>query len=554
MPQPAPPQWLADGVIYEIYPQSFADSNGDGVGDLRGVIDHLDYLAWLGIDTIWFNPCFASPFRDAGYDVSDYLRIAPRYGTNDDMVALVEAARDRGVRVLLDLVAGHTSIEHPWFVASSDDPADDRYVWSDRPGEDLVAGIGTRPGWYLKNFFPEQPALNFGYARLDDAEPWRQPPDAAGPQRNRAALREIIAYWLDRGVAGFRVDMAFSLVKDDPGLIETTALWREIAAWMHDAYPGSVLLPESDEARTATAGVRGGFDADFALVIHPEHSALFHDGVAGMLPWQSRLEPSYFDPAVSEADGVAALRRFLTLWDERLAETGPDRLLVLPSADHDFTRLAGSGRTADQLSAAFTFLLTWGSIPSIYYGDEIGMRYVNGLSSKEGSRWHAQFDRAGCRTPMQWDDARPNAGFSTAAAEDLYLPQDPAPNRPTVAAQRHIDGSPLRTVRELISLRRAVPALRTSAARTVLLDAYPFVYLRGDSHLVVVNPRRQTTRVTVPALRGRHARRLTGRGVEVIGEVIDIHGGGHGVFELADRPHAPASADASAPRPAREDS
>ena len=110
-----------------------------------------------------------------------------------------------------------------------------------------------------------------------------------------------MAFWFDRGVAGFRVDMAFSLVKDDPGLIETTALWREIAAWMHDAYPGSVLLPESDEARTATAGVRGGFDADFALVIHPEHSALFHDGVAGMLPWQSRLEPSYFDPAVSEA-------------------------------------------------------------------------------------------------------------------------------------------------------------------------------------------------------------------------------------------------------------
>ncbi len=532
MSTPTPPSWLADGVIYEIYPQSFADTNGDGIGDLRGVIDRLDYLAWLGIDTIWFNPCFASPFRDAGYDVSDYLRIAPRYGSNEDMIALVDAARARGIRVLLDLVAGHTSIEHPWFVTSSADPADDRYVWAAGPGEGFVPSPGTRQGWYLKNFFPEQPALNFGYARLDPAEPWRQLPDTPGPLRNRAALREIIGYWLDRGVAGFRVDMAFSLVKDDPDLTETTALWREISAWMHDAYPGSVLLPESDEARTATAGVRGGFDADFALVIHPEHSALFNDGVAGILPWQDAVEPSYFDPEVSEADGIAALRRFLALWEERLAEAGTDRLLVLPSADHDFTRLANAGRTNDQLAAAFTFLLTWGTIPSIYYGDEIGMRYVTGLQSKEGSRWNPRFDRAGCRTPMQWDDAQPNAGFSTAAEADLYLPQDPASNRPTVAAQRDVADSLLNTVRELIALRRAVPALRTSAPRTVLEGGYPFVYLRGDRHLVVVNPRRQAKQVTLPILRGRRAQRLAGRGVEIFGDVSDVRGGGHGVFEL----------------------
>lgn len=533
-PPAGPPTWLADGVIYEIYPQSFADSNGDGIGDLQGVIDHLDHLVRLGVDIIWFNPCFASPFRDAGYDVSDYLTIAPRYGTNDDMVALIEAARSRGIRVLLDLVAGHTSIDHPWFVASSNDPADDRYVWAEMPGAAFVPGTGSRPGWYLKNFFPEQPALNFGYARLDPDEPWRQPPDAPGPRRNREALREIIAFWLDRGVAGFRVDMAFSLVKDDPGLLETTALWREIADWMHASYPGSALLPESDEARTAVAGVRGGFDADFALVIHPEHSALFNDGVAGVLPWQEDTEPSYFDPTVSEPDGVAALRRFLDLWTSRLAEAGADRLLVLPSADHDFTRLASAGRTQDQLAAAFTFLLTWGTIPSIYYGDEIGMRYVTGLESKEGSRWHPRFDRAGCRTPMQWDDALPNSGFSSAPARDLYLPQDPAADRPTVAAQAGVPGSVLETVRELIALRRRVPELRTSAPRTVLAAGYPFVYLRGDSHLIVINPRPDGSRLTVPGLRGRTARQLTGRGVRITDDAIETTGPAHGVFELSE--------------------
>jgi maltose alpha-D-glucosyltransferase/alpha-amylase len=127
-------EWLRDAVFYEIYPQSFADSNGDGIGDLPGALAHLDHLEWLGVDAVWFNPCFASPFRDAGYDVEDYLTIAPRYGTNENMVAFVEAARRRGIRVLLDLVAGHTSMEHAWFRASAADGDDDRYVWAARPG------------------------------------------------------------------------------------------------------------------------------------------------------------------------------------------------------------------------------------------------------------------------------------------------------------------------------------------------------------------------------------------------------------------------------------
>lgn len=123
-------EWLADAVLYQIYPQSFADSDGDGIGDFAGIEARLDHLSWLGVNTVWLNPCFASPFLDAGYDVSDYFSVAPRYGTNDDLARLVEAARSRGIRVLLDLVAGHTSDAHPWFTASANDPADQRYIWA----------------------------------------------------------------------------------------------------------------------------------------------------------------------------------------------------------------------------------------------------------------------------------------------------------------------------------------------------------------------------------------------------------------------------------------
>ena len=525
--------WLSEAVFYEIYPQSFADANGDGVGDLPGVLAHLDHVADLGATAIWFNPCFASPFRDAGYDVSDYLQIAPRYGTNDDMVALVEAARQRGIRVVLDLVAGHTSVAHAWFQKSMNelaDPAEDRYIWSDRPGPGFVPSPGTRPGYYLKNFFDEQPALNFGYARLDPEQPWRQPVDAPGPLANRAALREIIAFWLDRGVAGFRVDMAYSLVKDDPGAVETAKLWREIRTWLAGAYPDAVLLPESDSRAPIDVGVRSGFDADFFLVIHQAHSALFNNGGAGTLHWLVGHQHCFFD--ADGADGPGTLGLFLKLWDEHLAGAGSDRLVVLGSADHDFSRLACGTRTEEQLGAAFAFLLTWGSIPSIYYGDEIGVRYLPDLPDHEGSICNPGYNRAGCRTPMQWDESLPNAGFSTAPADELYLPQDPSPDRPTVAAQLGDPDSTLERVRRLVRLRRDFPALGTRAETQLLTHDYPLVYLRGGTHLVVVNPRRDPAFAAPDELRGTAAEPLEVSGVRIGDGRIEAEGFGYGVFEL----------------------
>ncbi len=526
--------WLGDSVMYEIYPQSFADSDGDGVGDLRGVIDRLDHIASLGIDVIWFNPCFASPFVDAGYDVSDYLTIAPRYGTNDDMAELVAKAGERGIRVLLDLVAGHTSIEHPWFqrelAADGPDPEGDRYIWCeqlperswtrDMPGTPAwVPSPGPRPGFYLKNFYDQQPALNFGWIARPGNEEWRDAIDAPGPRRNRQALQDIIAHWLDLGVAGFRVDMAFSLVKDEElaeGVAATVELWRELREWLEAAYPDAVLIPEGAEPRT---GGSLAFDADFFLVIKDEHASLFDNHFAGTLPFQAPREP-FFD-----ADGKGSTQPFLEAWAAARADH-PGRQIILATADHDYDRLCCGPRTAEQLGAALTFLFTWGSVPCLYYGDEIGMRYVPGLPDVEGSICNPLYNRAGCRTPMQWDDS-PNAGFSSARAADLYLPIDPDPQRPTVAGQEGDPASTLTLVRDLIALRRATPALGTRASTRVVSDGYPFAYLRGDSHLVVVNPRREPAVLAAPELDG--ATQLWGTGVE--GQ--QVAGFGYALFALA---------------------
>jgi glycosidase len=485
------PAWLDDAILYQIYPQTFADSDGDGIGDFRGALGRLDYLQWLGVTAVWFSPCFASPFFDAGYDVSDYLTVAPRYGTNDDLVALVDAARSRGIRVMLDLVAGHTSDQHPWFRASAADPGDDRYIWRTTPARGWVASPGSRPGFYLPNFFPIQPALNFGYAQRDADEPWRQSVDADGPRANRAALREIMSYWFDRGIAGFRVDMAASLVKDDPGHVETTRLWQETRRWLDSAYPDRVLVSEWGDP---SAAVRAGFHADFFL-----H---FRGRAFGSL-WNNRAgthDPLWGDgPAYFDADGSGGVDEFLTEWRAAREVTQELGHIALPSSNHDFSRLTCGPRTRDQLAPAFAFLLTWPTLPTVYYGDEIGMRYIPGLPDVEGSTLGPTYNRAGSRTPMQWNGSE-NAGFSTAPADKLYLPIDPDPDRPDVATEKADPGSLLNTVRRLIALRRRTPALRTGGEVEVLHSGYPFAFIRGGTHLVVVNPCRSER--TVPAPRG----------------------------------------------------
>ncbi|WP_329184928.1 alpha-amylase family glycosyl hydrolase [Streptomyces sp. NBC_01428] len=520
-----PPAWLADAVMYQIYPQTYADTDGDGIGDLPGVLHRLEYLEWLGVDTVWLSPLFASPFADAGYDVSDYRTVAPRYGTNHDLATLVEEARSRGIRVMLDLVAGHTSDQHAWFRASADDPGDDRYIWADTteaPSPAWVPSPGTRPGYYLPNFYPVQPALNFGYARPDPAEPWRQPVDAPGPLANRAALREIMAYWFDRGVAGFRVDMAFSLVKDDPDRSATAALWRETRAWMDETYPDRALLSEWGDPKTS---VPAGIHADFFLhfVGRPLRS-LWGNAQGSHNPvWGE--DPCFFGP-----DGDGSMREFLEAWREADTAIAGAGYVALPTANHDFSRLVCGTRTRDMVAPAFAFQLTWPSLPVIYYGDEIGMRYLPGLPSKEGSQLGDEA-RQGSRTPMQWDDG-PSAGFSTAAEEDLYLPLDPAVDRPSVAAQRADDTSLLHQVRALIRLRREHRELGTHGPVEVLNSGYPLVYTRGDSYLVAVNPSGRPETCTLRDVTVGPA--LLARGVEAHPDgTITTEPFSYGVFRLA---------------------
>jgi maltose alpha-D-glucosyltransferase/alpha-amylase len=487
----AVPTWLSDAVLYQIYPQSFADFDGDGIGDLRGIAAHLDYLAWLGVTAVWLTPCFVSPMRDSGYDIADYFSVDPRYGDNDDLAELADQARMRGIRVLLDLVPRHTADTHPWFAAAVHNQGDHRYIWADPdPGADgrlpegFVRSPGPRPGGYLPNFFDFQPALNFGYARQRAGEPWRQSVEAEGPRANRAALRTIMGHWLGLGVSGFRVDMAYSLVKDDPGFAETARLWREVRAWLDRAHPDVALLSEWGDPALA---VPAGFHADFFLQFGGPASgkplrSLWSNGTATNRPEWGADDPCYF-----EAAGRGHAGPFLAAYHDALDAIGEPGHIALPTANHDFARLCAGLRTPGQLASAFAFQLTFPTLPAIYYGDEIGMRHVAGLPDTEGSVMASGYNRAGSRTPMQWDSS-PNAGFSAAPAASLYLPIDPDPQRPTVAGQRADQNSLLHTVKDLIALRRAHPELGPGGSLEILHDAYPLAYVRGGRFLVVVNP------------------------------------------------------------------
>ncbi|MBM6398803.1 alpha-amylase family glycosyl hydrolase [Phycicoccus sonneratiae] len=524
-PQPA---WLANSVLYQIYPQTFADSNGDGIGDLAGAQQHLDHLAWLGVDAVWFSPLFASPFADAGYDVADYLSVAPRYGTNDDLAAFVDAARSRGIRVLLDLVAGHTSDQHPWFREWADDPSDHRYIGNERVGR--PAGIwcpvpGRRGGYYQLNFYPCQPALNFGYARPDPAEPWRDAVDAEGPRANRRALRDVMTHWFDLGISGFRVDMAGSLVKDDPGLVETGRLWTEMRDWLDTEHPDKALLSEWGDPAVA---VPAGFHADFFLQFNkPALRSLWHTGIGTHDPSWTESGRYFFD-----AEGSGGIDTFLREWREATAAIGVDGgHIALPSANHDYARLVSGPRTAAQARAAFAFIATWPTLPTIYYGDEIGMRYVEDLPDTEGSILSPTNNRTGSRTPMQWEPG-PGAGFSTAPEEDFYLPLDPSPDRPDVATQRADEGSLLHLVRRLLALRHATPALQPGGSLEVLTEDYPFAFVRGGTHLVVVNPRREPAATDLPA-GWDDARPLAVEGVTLGAGRAEAAGFSFGVFERA---------------------
>ena len=472
------PAWLDNAVFYEIYPQSFCDSNGDGIGDFQGIISRLDYIRDLGCNAIWMNPCFESPFGDAGYDVSDYCKAAPRYGTNDELVRLFDEVHRRGMHILLDLVPGHTSWAHPWFKASmraEKNAYTDRYVWTDSiweqpSGYGCLRGISDRDGSCVVNFFSHQPALNYGY--LNPERPWQQSMDAQGPQETLSAMMDVMRFWLSRGCDGFRVDMAGSLVKNDADGRGTIALWQKVRAFLDEEFPDAAVISEWGEPDKS---LQGGFHMDFLLHFGPSHyNDLF------------RCEEPYFSSR-GKGDVTAFVEKYL----ENMRRSGQKGLICIPSGNHDMDRLARALH-GDELKVAFAFLLTMPGAPFIYYGDEIGMRYVEGLTSVEGG-----YNRTGSRSPMQWDDTL-HAGFSAAPAEKLYIPLDPAADRPTAAAQMEDEHSLRSEVQRLIALRQAHDALQSCGGIGFVHVGYPLMYTRSSSTetlLVIVNPAAQEKRV-----------------------------------------------------------
>ena len=465
---------LDNAVFYEIYPQSFNDTNADGIGDINGITEKLDYIKDLGCNAIWINPCFKSPFGDAGYDVEDYYMVAPRYGTNEDLANLFKEAHKRDMHILLDLVPGHTSVQHEWFKQSmkaEKNEFTDRYVWTDSIWEEpqgmgCIRGISDRDGSCAVNFFSHQPALNYGYYKPE--HPWQQSMDDEGPKATLEAMKDVMRFWLQMGADGFRVDMAGSLVKNDEDGKGTIKLWQNVREFLDKEFPNAAMVSEWGEPDKS---LQGGFHMDFLLHFGPSHyNDLF------------RCEEPFFS-----SRGKGDVSAFVEKYLENYEKSEKKGLMCIPSGNHDMGRLSQEVK-GDELKVAFAFLLSMPGAPFIYYGDEIGMKYVEGLTSVEGG-----YGRTGSRTPMQWDDSV-NAGFSNAKKEMLYIAQDSDENRPAVKNQAADENSLYNEIKKLIKIRKEHTALLSKGEIEFVAakkDTYPLAYVRSSEDekiLVVINP------------------------------------------------------------------
>jgi alpha-glucosidase len=450
-PDPAAgPAWWQRGVVYQVYPRSFADSDGDGVGDLAGCLARLDHLAWLGVDAIWMSPVFRSPMRDFGYDVADYRDIDPVFGSLADMDALIAGAHARGIRVVLDFVPNHTSSEHPWFLdarSSRDSEHRDWYVWRDPapdggPPNDLVSQF-RGPAWTLDeatgqywyhSFLPEQPDLD-----------WRNP-------AVREAMLDHLRFWFQRGIDGFRIDVLWMIAKDD-------APWRDgPITEAPNALPelgharGALQHGDGPEMEARLAELREAADAfpDRVLIgeVYMEPTRLVRyygrDGLGAHLPFNTALITQPWDVEAIGA-AVAAYEAALP------ASAWPNWVL----GNHDQSRVATRVGAA-QARVAAMLLLTLRGTPTLYYGDELGLPDAH----VPADRVVDVDGRDPERSPMPWERSGPHAGFTTA---EPWLPLVDDAGTWSVEAQRDDPRSMLSLHRRLLALRRAEPALHAGA-------------------------------------------------------------------------------------------
>lgn len=494
--------WWMSGILYQIYPRSFQDSNGDGVGDLRGVIERLPYLVELGVDALWLSPIFPSPMEDFGYDISDYTGIDPLFGTFADFDALIAAAHECGLKVILDLVPNHTSDQHPWFVesrSSKNNPKRDWYIWRDPSGEggppnNWLSEFGGSSWefdaltgqYYYHAFLRSQPDLN-----------WRNP-------EVRRAIHGVMRFWLRRGVDGFRVDVMWHLIKDE--------LLRDNPPnldYVPGQQPYQQLIPlystDRPEVHDVVAELRQAIEEFDNRVLIGEI----------YLPPQKLV--AYYGRDLAGAHLPFNFALISTPWNARaVAKLIDDYEVALPPGawpnwvlgNHDRQRIA-SRVGIDQARVAAMLLLTLRGTPMLYYGDEIGMPQVDIQPDQVRDPWEKNLPglgvgRDGCRTPMQWDST-PQAGFSIGAP---WLPLSRNFALENVATERQDPASILSLYRALIRLRRARPELALGTYKPVSAADDLLMFERehqGQRSLVALNFGREPVSYETNRLRGRIA-------------------------------------------------
>ena len=460
--QPRNPQWFRHAVFYEVLVRGFADSNGDGTGDLRGLTAKLDYLQWLGIDCIWLLPIYASPLRDGGYDIADFMAILPDFGTIGDFVELVEAAHARGIRVIADLVMNHTSDAHPWFQASRSDPEGpygDFYVWADAdsgyPDARIIFVDTEQSNWsydpvrgqyYWHRFFSHQPDLNYDNPRVQDA------------------MIEVLRFWLDLGIDGFRLDAVPYLYEREgtncENLKETHEYLKRVRAEVDRLYPDRVLLAEANQWPDDVVQYFGD-----AAVGGDECHMAFHFPLMPRIFMAVRREQRYpisqilatTPPIPSGCQWGIFLRNHDELTLEMVADDERDYMYAEYAKDPKMKANIGIRRRLaplldndrNQLELFTALLLSLPGSPVMYYGDEIGMG---------DNIWLG--DRDGVRTPMQWTPDR-NGGFSNSDPQRLYLQPNMDPiygyQSINVESQQRNTGSLLHWTRRMIEIRKQHP-------------------------------------------------------------------------------------------------
>ena len=476
--------WWQRGIIYQVYPRSFMDSNGDGVGDLRGLISRLDYLRGLGVDAVWLSPIFPSPMKDFGYDVSDYTGIHPLFGTLEDFDLLIREAHAHKIKLVLDFVPNHTSDQHPWFIesrSSRDNPKRDWYIWRDPapsggPPNNWLSNFGgsaweydpKTEQYYYHAFLREQPDLN-----------WRNP-------QVIAAMLNVLRFWLERGVDGFRVDVLWHLIKDEQFRDNpVNPDWREGA----DPYQRLLELHTTDQAEVHAVVTRMR-----RLVDQYQDRVLIGEIY---LPVERLVQ--YYGVNLSGVHVPFNFQLLLAKWHARdIARIISQYEAALPKGgwpnwvlgNHDRPRIV-SRVGSKQARVAAMLLLTLRGTPTLYYGDEIGMHDVEIPPEKVQDPFEKNVPGRGLgrdpqRTPMQWSAAK-NAGF-TAGKPWLPIAEDYAQNN--VEAERDDPFSILSLYMQLINVRRGEPGLEVGELERIDTAGDLLTYIRRDGEsafLVALN-------------------------------------------------------------------